>query len=69
MPRELNIALLGHGFMGKAHSYACLATPFFFNTGIGPVRKVIWGPVEGPVKQAAEVANQTGSITSQHIPR
>lgn len=54
MPRKLNIALLGHGFMGKAHSYAYLATPFFFNTGIEPVRKVIWGPVEGPVKQAAE---------------
>jgi predicted dehydrogenase len=54
MPRKLNIALLGHGFMGKAHSYAYLATPFFFNTGILPVRKVIWGPAEGPVKQAAE---------------
>jgi len=54
MPRKLNIALLGHGFMGKAHSYAYLATPFFFNTGILPVRKVIWGPVEGPVRQAAE---------------
>lgn len=54
MPRKLNIALLGHGFMGKAHSYAYLATPFFFKMGIEPVRKVIWGPVEGPVKQAAE---------------
>jgi predicted dehydrogenase len=54
MPRKINIALLGHGFMGKAHSYALLATPFFFKTGIEPVRKVVWGPVEGPVKQAAE---------------
>jgi predicted dehydrogenase len=53
MPRKINIALLGHGFMGKAHSYAFLATPFFFRTGIEPVRKVVWGPVEGPAKQAA----------------
>lgn len=54
MTRKLNIAMLGHGFMGKAHSFAYLATPFFFKTGIEPVRKVVWGPVEGPAKQAAE---------------
>jgi predicted dehydrogenase len=54
MSRKLNIALLGHGFMGKAHSYAYLATPFFFNTGIEPARKVVWGPDAGPAKQAAE---------------
>jgi hypothetical protein len=41
MTGKLNLALLGHGFMGKAHSYAYLATPFFSNTGIEPVRKVI----------------------------
>lgn len=53
MPRKLNIALLGHGFMGKAHSYALMATPFFFQTGIEPVRKVVWGPVDGPAREAA----------------
>ncbi|MFZ5830575.1 MAG: Gfo/Idh/MocA family protein [Planctomycetota bacterium] len=54
MTRKLNIAMLGHGFMGKAHSYALLATPFFFKTGIEPVRKVIAGRNAGPLKQAAE---------------
>ena len=54
MTRKLNVAMLGHGFMGKAHSFALMATPFFFKTGIEPVRKVIFGPVEGPAKQAAE---------------
>ena len=54
MTRKLNIALLGYKFMGKAHSYALLATPFFFKTGIEPVRKVICGRSEGPLKQAAE---------------
>ncbi len=52
--KQLNIALLGYKFMGKAHSYALMATPFFFKTGIQPVRKVIVGRNEGPLKQAAE---------------
>jgi len=52
--KKLNIALIGHGFMGKAHSYAYLATGFFFPTGIEPVRKVICGRHEKPLKQAAE---------------
>ena len=48
--RRLNFAMIGHGFMGKAHSYALLATPFFFKTGIEPVRKVICGPQRGPLE-------------------
>ncbi|OHB70557.1 MAG: dehydrogenase [Planctomycetes bacterium RBG_13_63_9] len=52
--RRLNFALIGYKFMGKAHSYALLATPFFFKTGIEPVRKVICGRHERPLKQAAE---------------
>lgn len=31
-----------------------MATPFFFKTGIEPVRKVICGRHEGPLKQAAD---------------
>jgi hypothetical protein len=54
MARKLSIALFGHGFMGKAHRYACLATTFFFNTGIQPVRKVSRGRVEDAVKLAAD---------------
>lgn len=52
--KKLNFAMIGHGFMGKAHSYALLATPFFFKTGIEPVRKVIVGRRPGPLQQAAE---------------
>ena len=52
--KKLNFAMVGHGFMGKAHSYALLATPFFFNTGIEPVRKVIVGRSEQKAKQAAD---------------
>ncbi len=52
--KKLNVALIGYRFMGKAHSYALMATPFFFKTGIDPVRKVIVGRNEGPLRQAAE---------------
>jgi predicted dehydrogenase len=52
--KQLNIALIGYKFMGKAHSYALMATPFFFKTGIEPCRKVIVGRHEGPLRQAAE---------------
>ena len=52
--KPLNVALIGYKFMGKAHSYALMAMPFFFKTGIQPVRKVICGRHEGPLRQAAE---------------
>lgn len=52
--QKLNIALIGYKFMGKAHSYALMATPFFFKTGIEPCRKVIVGRHEGPLRQAAQ---------------
>jgi predicted dehydrogenase len=53
--KKLSFAMIGHGFMGKAHSYALLATPFFFKTGIEPVRKVIVGRNAEKAKQAAEL--------------
>ena len=51
--KKLNVALVGYKFMGKAHSYALMACPFFFKTGIEPVRKVIVGRHEAPLNQAA----------------
>lgn len=51
--KKLNVALIGYKFMGKAHSYALMATPFFFKIGVEPVRKVIVGRTEQPLKQAA----------------
>lgn len=51
--KKLNVALIGYKFMGKAHSSALLECPFFFKTGIEPVRKVIVGRHEAPLKQAA----------------
>jgi predicted dehydrogenase len=51
--KKLNVALIGYKFMGKAHSYALMAAPFFFKHGVDPVRKVIVGRHEAPLKQAA----------------
>ena len=52
--KKLNVALIGYKFMGKAHSYALMACPFFFKTGIQPVRKVIVGRHDAPLQQAAK---------------
>ena len=51
--KQLNVALIGYKFMGKAHSSALMEYPFFFKNGVQPVRKVIVGRHEAPLKQAA----------------
>lgn len=51
--KTLNVALIGYKFMGKAHSSALLECPFFFKTALEPIRKVIVGRHEAPLKQAA----------------
>jgi predicted dehydrogenase len=38
--KKLNVAIIGTGFMGKAHSTAWSAAPKFFTLGIKPVMKV-----------------------------
>ena len=52
--KKLNVALIGYKFMGKAHSQALMDCPFFFKTGVQPVRKIIVGRHEAPLRQAAE---------------
>lgn len=49
----VNVALIGYKFMGKVHSHAYHDMPFFFRTGHVPVRKVICGRQEGPLREAA----------------
>jgi len=51
---EINVALIGYKFMGKAHSHAIDNVSFFFKHGVKPVKKVIVGRTEHLVKQAAE---------------
>src|SRR4029079_13032675 len=43
MPSEFRVALLGQGFMGKAHSNAYVQAPHFFELPYRVVRKVICG--------------------------
>ncbi len=53
MPRELNVALIGYKFMGKAHSHAYRDVDFFFPGECKPVMKVICGRNEAPLRDAA----------------
>ena len=41
--KELNVAIIGYKFMGKAHSQAWREAPLFFNTPIKPVMKLACG--------------------------
>jgi len=52
--KELNVALLGTKFMGKAHSNAFLQAPRFFTMKSKPVMKVIVGTDPDATQQAAD---------------
>lgn len=54
MKRKLNVAMIGHRFMGKAHSNAWRQVSRFFDVPIDPVMKVICGRDEAGVKSAAD---------------
>ena len=43
MARKVNVGIIGHGFMGRAHSNAYGQVSKFFDTGIEPVMKVACG--------------------------
>ena len=52
--RQVNIALIGYQFMGKAHSNAYRQVGRFFDLDVEPVMKVLVGRNEEKVKAAAE---------------
>ncbi|NJD02154.1 MAG: Gfo/Idh/MocA family oxidoreductase [Ruminiclostridium sp.] len=43
MKRKINVGLIGHKFMGKAHSHALRDIMMFFDPGVIPVMRVICG--------------------------
>lgn len=51
---KLNIAMIGYGFMGRAHSNAWRQVRSFFDVPYEPVLKVICGRNETEVKRAAD---------------
>jgi predicted dehydrogenase len=52
--QKLNIALIGYGFMGRAHSNAWRQVRSFFAVPFEPVLKVICGRNEAEVKKVAD---------------
>jgi predicted dehydrogenase len=52
--KKLNVAIIGHNFMGKAHSNAWKQAPRFFDMEAEPVLKVACGRQAGPLKEFAE---------------
>src|SRR5580765_1135454 len=52
--KNLNIGLIGYGFMGRTHSNAFLQAPRFFDLGCTPVLKAVAARKEDRVKTFAE---------------
>ena len=52
--KQLNIAMIGYQFMGKAHSNAWINAPLFFDMDYHPVLKVICGRHKEPLAKFAE---------------
>ncbi len=53
MKKKLNVGLIGHKFMGKAHTNALRDISMFFDPGAEPVMKVLCG-VEDDIGQVAQ---------------
>jgi len=51
--KKLNVAIIGHDFMGKAHSNAWIKAPLFFDMEARPVLKVACGRKEASLKAFA----------------
>ena len=52
--KKLNVAIIGHNFMGKAHSNAWKKAPLFFDMEAQPVLKVACGRQAGALKEFAD---------------
>jgi predicted dehydrogenase len=52
--KTMNVGLIGHDFMGKAHSNAWKQAPLFFDLPIKPVLKVVCGRRQEPLKAFAD---------------
>ena len=55
MTKEVNVGMIGYGFMGKAHSFAYREQPMFFKTNAVPVMKAICGRSEALVADASKL--------------
>jgi len=52
--RELNVAIIGYKFMGKAHSQAWREAPLFFDVPVRPVMKLACGRHEDQLRAFAD---------------
>lgn len=53
-PSRLRVAMIGHAFMGAAHSHAWRTAPHFFDLPLTPELAVLVGRVAGRATAAAD---------------
>lgn len=64
MKKNLNMALIGYKFMGKAHSFAYKNANLFFNLPMNVIMKTLCGRNEKPLKSACEQFGWEGIETN-----
>ena len=60
--KQLNVAMIGYKFMGKAHSQAWRNAPLFFDVPATPVLKVVCG--RRGISSVTNMNSRTRSSTS-----
>ena len=66
MKKQINIGLIGYGFMGRAHSNAYQKVPHFFDVPITPNLKVVCGLEEDKAAAFAEQWGYASHTTDWH---
>ena len=54
MTKQLNIGMVGYGFMARCHSHAWASVSHFFDTGYHPVLKAVAARNDSKVRRFAE---------------
>src|SRR5262249_31202701 len=54
MTKQLNIGMIGYGFMARCHSHAWASVSHFFDTGYRPVLKAVAARNDSKVRRFAE---------------
>ena len=63
--KKINVGLIGHKFMGRAHTHAYTDLPLFFDTGVEVVKKVICSSEES-VKEVGKRWGWEGAVLDWH---
>ncbi|NQT58748.1 MAG: Gfo/Idh/MocA family oxidoreductase [Bacteroidetes bacterium] len=65
--KKINIGLIGHKFMGRAHTHGYTDVPIFFNTGVEVVKKTLCSNENSVINVAKQWGFQTASLDWRNV--